>query len=113
MGHTVTFEHKGASVTLDVWDNRMGSLDLVSSKYKKRGLATNVVRKAVEYADFLDLELVLEVHPFGDELHRMDNAELKAWYMTFGFKLEGDNIMSRKRKSMRDLEAELNDGSGI
>lgn len=105
MGHTVTFESHGSSVSMDVWsDGKTGSIELVSSKYKKRGLATRVMRKAIEYADFLNLELVLEVHPFGEGLNRMDNADLKAWYMTFGFKLEGDNIMSRPCQTERSSE---------
>lgn len=101
MGHTVTFEHKGASVVMDVWcGDKYGSIELVSSKYKRRGLATHVMKKAIEYADFLDLELVLTVHPFGeDRLRTPDAAELRAWYMTFGFVWEGDDAMSRPRKS--------------
>lgn len=107
MGHTVTFEHKGASVSMDVWcGDKIGSLELVSSKYKKRGLATHVVRKAVEYADFLDLELVLTVQPFGTPGNQMEEAELKAWYMTFGFHLEGDGVMARKSLSARNKTAD-------
>jgi len=105
MGHSVTFELRGSSVSMDVWDDgNTGSIELVSSKYKKRGLATQAMWKALEYADYLNLELVLEVHPFGEGLNRMDNAELKAWYMTFGFKLEGDNIMSRPCATQRSSE---------
>jgi len=102
MGHVVTFEHKGASVSMDVWcGDKTGSLELVSSKYKKRGLATHVMRKAIAYADFLDLELVLTVQPFGTPGNQMEEADLKAWYMTFGFQLEGDGVMARIRKSER------------
>jgi predicted GNAT family acetyltransferase len=102
MGHTVTFEHKGASVAMDVWcGDKMGSIDLVSSRYKKRGLATKVMHKACEYADFLDLELVLTISPFGDERTQMDKPELRAWYMTFGFLYEGDDVMCRKRATER------------
>lgn len=102
MGHTVTFEHKGASVVMDVWcGDEIGSIELVSSKYKKRGLATHAMRKAMEYADFLNIELVLTVSPFGKELNKMDEADLKAWYMTFGFVLEPDDVMARPRLAER------------
>lgn len=100
---TVTFETHKTSAVIDVWDDKKtAELELVSSKYKKRGLATQALNDALEYADFYDLEVVLEVCPFTDSHHKMDEAELKAWYMTFGFKLEGDNLMSRPRKSERN-----------
>jgi len=105
MGHVVTFEHKGASVSMDVWcGDKTASLELISSQYKRRGLATHVVNKAIAYADFLDLELVLQVMPFGDENVRMPKEDLRAWYMTFGFVYEGDSVMARKRKSERETE---------
>ena len=103
MGYSVSFEHHRANVTLDVWDDTLtGSIELVSSKYKKRYLATYAMKKALQYADFLDLELILEVNPFGSEGHGMDSAELRAWYMTFGFVYEGDGVMARPRKSIPD-----------
>lgn len=105
MGHVVTFEHKGASVSMDVWcGDKTASLELISSQYKRRGLASHVVNKALEYADFLDLEVVLQVQPFGDEAVRMPKDELRAWYMTMGFVYEGDSVMARKRKSERSSE---------
>lgn len=100
---TVTFETNKTSAVLDVWyDDKTAELSLISSKYKKRGLATQVLKGALEYADFYDLEVVLEVYPFTDSHHKMDEAELKSWYMTFGFMLEGDNTMARPRKSERN-----------
>lgn len=102
MGHVVTFENKGAVISMDVWyDNKTASIEAVSSKYKKRGLAGGLMRVALAYADFLDVEVVLTVHPFGDAQRDPDAAELRAWYMTFDFKWEGDDVMSRTRKSDR------------
>jgi hypothetical protein len=103
MGHVVTFENKGAVITMDIWyDNKTASIEAVSSKYKRRGLATGLMRLAIAYADMLDVETVLTVAPFGTPQRDPDAAELRAWYMTFGFNWEGDDVMSRPRKSERD-----------
>ena len=111
---SVTFEKYQSTVKMELWaDEKTAEVALVSSQYKKRGLGGAVMTAAIEYADFYDLELVLTVSPFGSPGHQMEEAELKAWYMTFGFKNTGENTMCRPRKSLRDLEAELNDGKGI
>lgn len=98
----ITFEIDRASANVNVFnDGKTAELSLISSRYKKRHYGTAVMKKVLDYADAFDLELVLEVHPFGDAPNKMDEAELKSWYMTFDFVLEGDGVMSRKRKSER------------
>ena len=108
-GYVVSFDLNRANATLQVWyDGETAELELVSSKYRRRGNAGAVVQKALDYADFLDLEVVLEVQPFGDGIGMRDH-ELKAWYMTFGFLSEGNNIMARPRLSERQLEEAVAD----
>lgn len=109
---TITFEKNKASAVLDVWyDGKTAELCLISSKFKKRHRATQIMHEVLTYVDAMDLEVVLEVYPFTDDHIKMDSAELKAWYMTFGFHLEGDNIMSRKRKSEREANRQSGDSA--
>lgn len=102
MSASVTFEINQSSVKMELWDDKTAEIALVQSQYKKRGLATRAMKAACEYADYHDLELVLTVSPFGSPGHQLEEAELKAWYMTFGFLNEGDSVMARPRKSDRD-----------
>jgi hypothetical protein len=102
----VTFDSNKASAVLQVWANgKTAELEIITSKYRRRGNAGAVLQKALEYADFLNLEVVLEVQPFGDGVG-MRKPELRAWYMTFGFKHEGNDIMSRKSFKERQLLSE-------
>lgn len=103
MSTSVTFEINQSSVKMELWsDNKTAEVALVQSQYKKRGLATQALKAACDYADFYDLELVLTVSPFGTPGHQLEEADLKAWYMTFGFLNEGDGVMARPRKSAND-----------
>lgn len=110
-GHMVTFDSQKASAVLQVWyDGKTAELEVISSKYRRRGNAGAVLQKALDYADFLNLEVVLEVQPFGDGVGMRDH-ELKAWYMSYGFQSEGNDVMARKRKSER-VQEETTTGEG-
>lgn len=107
---TITFEINKASAVVDVWyDGKTASVELLHSKYKRRGRGYVVMQEVLRYADAFDLELVLEVAPFGDN-NKLELAELKSWYMTLGFQLEGDNIMSRARKTDRETQVGVDAG---
>lgn len=99
MSYTVQFNYQGASVDLHVWDEgeNTATVSTVFSKFKKRGAGRKVLDKAIEYADLLSLDLVLEVSPFG-EGPKMADHELRAFYMSLGFRLVGDNVMERTVK---------------
>lgn len=108
-GYMVTFDSQKASAVLQVWhDGKTAELELLSSKYRRRGNAGIVLQKALDYADYLNLEVVLEVQPFGDGVGMRDH-ELTSWYMTFGFEKEGNNVMARPRVRDRLLEEAVAD----
>ena len=102
--HEVTFELNSARATLKVWENgTTAELANIASDYRRRGNARAILQKALTYADFLDVEVVLTVQPYGDGIGMRDH-ELKSWYMTFEFISEGNDIMSRPRRSERVKE---------
>lgn len=110
MGYIVSFDYQGASATLEVWDDgKTATLAMVSSKWRKKGMGSEVMRLALAYADAFDMEVNLEVHPFGDE-PRMPEPELKAWYRTFQFYPTGGDTMRRRRPF---TEEEKNSGLPI
>ncbi len=95
------FEEQETWCKLILWDSgRTATLTDLTSQYRRRGLARSVVKAALEYADWKDLEVFLRVEPFGDA-PGMDAAELRAWYMTFGFIYQADGVMLRPRLSER------------
>lgn len=97
MSYTVTFDYQGASATLEVWDDgNTATLVMITSKWRKKGMGTQVMQMALAYADAFQMEVNLEVHPFGDE-PRMPVSELKAWYRTFDFYPTGGDTMRRRR----------------
>lgn len=99
MGYIVAFDYQGASATLEVWDDeKRATLATVVAKWRKQGTGTAVIQRALAYADAFDMEVFLEVQPFGDE-PRMPEHELKAWYRTFGFIPNGGDMMRRPRKA--------------
>lgn len=102
--YEVVFEENGARAVLRIFsDGRYAELATISSKYRRRGFATLMMLKALDYADFLNREVLLEVQPFGDGIGMRDH-ELKSWYMTFGFVNEGNDMMSRRPISERVQE---------
>lgn len=106
--YELSFELDQARVNLKIWnDGKTCELATLSSQYRRRGKAGAVLQKALDYADFLNLEVVLEVQPFGDGIGMRDH-ELKAWYMSFGFQSEGNNIMARPAIKDRLLSEEAN-----
>lgn len=96
MTYLVTFEHKGATAKVTVWDEHTATLNSVYAKFRRRGAASEVIYRAIEYTDYLHLDLFLEVEPFGKE-PLMSETDLKAFYMSFGFYPQGNNIMMRSR----------------
>lgn len=93
MSYTVKFEHQGAYSELTVWDDyKTATLEAVFSKFKRRGTGRFVLEKALEYAEDQHLDVFLEIAPFG-EGHRMDEKELRAFYMSLGFRAQGSNVM--------------------
>lgn len=97
MSYRVQFVYQGANVDLHVWDEGENTATIASffSKFKKHGAGRKVMERTLEYADAMGLDVVLEVDPFGDG-PKMTADELRAFYMTFGFQMMGDNVMERK-----------------
>ena len=96
---SVIFGFEGASAELELWENGMtATLSALNARFKMRGTGNVVLEQALEYADWKQLEVVLEVSPFG-EAAGMDKTELRAWYMSKGFKWEGDGVMARPAKT--------------
>ncbi len=65
----------------------------------------------MEYADAFNMEVLLQVIPFGDE-PRMKDHELKAFYRTFGFLPTGGDTMRRLRKEEWQSDATLTSVAG-
>lgn len=103
MGYIVDFTYQGASASLEVWDDgETATLATIHSKFRKRGAGRKVLALVLQYADALDLTLLLEVVPFGDE-PRMSATELKALYMSAGFLNQGGNIMKREPMKLTEV----------
>jgi hypothetical protein len=104
MSYVVDFTYQGASASLEVWDDgKTATLATIHSKFRKRGAGRKVLALVLQYADALDLTLLLEVVPFGDE-PRMSAPELKALYMSVGFVSQGGSIMKREPIRAQELE---------
>lgn len=96
MSYIIDFSYQGASASLEVWDDgKTATLATIHSKFRKRGAGSKVLGLVLQYADALNLTLLLEVVPFGDE-PRMSATDLKALYMTVGFVSQGGNVMKRE-----------------
>lgn len=95
MSHEVRFEAEGAYAALEIWDdNKTATLAALNATFKKRGSGTKVLRLALEHADLLQLTVLLQISPFGDDVG-MNKTELRAYYMTYGFNWKGDGVMER------------------
>lgn len=95
MGYTVKFEYQDAYASTVIWDdNKTATLEVLSSKFKRRGAATRVLELTLIYADAFGIDLFLEVTPFGDG-EKMSAPDLKAFYMTYGFQNKGEGVMFR------------------
>jgi hypothetical protein len=105
VGYILDFSYQGASASLEVWDDgKTATLATIQSTFRKRGAGRKILGLVLQYADALDLTLVLQVVPFGDE-PRMSATELKALYMSVGFLSQGGNVM--KREAIRTQEQEI------
>ena len=75
MSTEVRFESQGAYAALEIWDdNKTATLAALNATFKRRGAGTKVLELALEYADLKGLTVVLQVSPFGDAVHRVDDA---------------------------------------
>lgn len=102
MTYNVTFDYQDAYAELSVWDdNETATLKAIASKFRKRGAGRIVLSRALQYADFLGLTVVLEVVPFGDGV-KMSAPELKAFYMSVGFSPTTANTMSRPPSPIKE-----------
>lgn len=112
MSYNVDFEYQGAAASLYVWDGgEVAALNTLSSTWRRHGNANRVMALVLAYADAFDIELLLQVVPFGDE-PRMKDHELKAFYRTFGFLPTGGDTMRRLRMSEREADATPTHRSG-
>ena len=97
MGYSVRFEYQEAYAEVSVWDDdETATLVAVYSKFRQRGAARKVLERAIEYCELMELDLVLEVMPFG-EAPKMTAPELKAFYMSLGFEAMGSSSIMMKR----------------
>lgn len=102
MGHTIKFEYQDAYSQTSIWDDgETGTLELLSSKFKRRGAAKKVLELTLIYADAFGIDLFLEVTPFGDG-EKMSAPDLKAFYMTYGFQNKGEGVMFRPHQGVKN-----------
>lgn len=72
IAHLVLYPRHGALWLTDVW---------VSGKVRRRGLASRMLRAALER--FGDQAIYLQIRAYTDQ--PLDDARLRAWYSGFGF----------------------------
>ncbi|QDH47949.1 acetyltransferase [Arthrobacter phage Xenomorph] len=100
-GKTIVIKHESASLQLHDFGNGMASISHVFAKERRKGHASALMEKLVEYADDHNLVLNLEVRRYGHPIGP-GNLELEAFYRKFGFirVLKNSNIRRDIAKEM-------------
>ncbi|ASR80293.1 acetyltransferase [Arthrobacter phage JEGGS] len=83
-GKTIIIKHESASLQLHDFGNGMASVSHVFAKERRKGHASALMEKLVEYADDHNLVLNLEVRRYGHPIGP-DNEILKSFYSKYGF----------------------------
>lgn len=106
MTYLLDITYNSAHATLTVWEEEpIGSVSEVRTKYNKRrnGDATEVMKRLIIVADSLELNLILEVIPFGPR-PRLEVSELKTFYEKFGFVSDEEDPFIMKRPFISSLK---------
>ncbi|ASR80098.1 acetyltransferase [Arthrobacter phage Correa] len=83
-GKTIIIKHESASLQLHDFGNGMASVSHVFAKERRKGHASALMEKLIEYADDHNLVLNLEVRRYGHPIGP-DNEVLKTFYSKYGF----------------------------
>lgn len=99
MAEVMVFTHESATAEVLFWNDGKVSISSVYSKDKRKGHATMVLGKVIDYADEHIIDLFLVAHSVGDELDP-STQQLKTLYEKFGFFVVNNSsdfiIMERK-----------------
>jgi len=85
VGSTVKFSYESASAKLIYLAPRIMSLRDVESREKRKGHARGLMDRVVQYANNLDLTLLLVVGAYGHDPEMMNNHQLERFYGEYGF----------------------------
>jgi predicted GNAT family acetyltransferase len=92
MGLVIGLDEYNTAMSLDIkpFDGRIhiGSV-LIPEEHRGKGLASNLMKKLIQFADLKNVELDLEVQPFGKK--GLNKTQLRDWYKGLGFKQKGNN----------------------
>jgi len=93
--YEIRMTYRSASCTIIVWeDENTATIDTLSADYKRRGHGTGLMQRVANWADGVQINLILRVAPFGDE-PKLSYPQLKQFYKRFGFRENSYDIMSR------------------
>lgn len=92
MGLIIELDELNTAISLDIkpFDGRVhiGSV-LVPEEHRGKGLASKLMSQLIQLADDRNVELDLEVHPFGKK--GLNKTQLRNWYVSLGFKQKANN----------------------
>ena len=75
---------------------------------KGMGIGSRVLKKLIDKADELGIPLTLNPSPYGDDDRRLEEEDLEAWYVKYGFvnqgPINGETIMRREPVTKRGME---------
>lgn len=87
--YSVHLKHESASVTLRVWKDGEAIVTDLIARDRRKGHATELMHKVVDFADDEGLTLILLARRYGHPIGP-DNMQLKKFYEKFGFVRERD-----------------------
>jgi ribosomal protein S18 acetylase RimI-like enzyme len=98
MTYNINLSYRSAQVQVTVWeDESTGSVASLWADHKRRGHASQLMKRLIKIADQMKLDLILEVSAYGTN-NDPNNDQLTSFYKKFGFRTTGDGVMERKAK---------------
>lgn len=83
---TIKFIYESAAVRFHDWGDGTANLGHLYSKSRRKGHASELMKRVMYYADQHGLETYLTVEPYG-RIPGMNKKQLLAFYRKFGFRV--------------------------
>ncbi len=81
----IKFTYKSAGARLTLWNDGTGHVSGVYSRERGKGHATKVMKELLVYTDKFEVDLLLEVSPYGEGDERLTRGQLMEFYGKLGF----------------------------